>query len=88
MNEPINVVRLNVTLPEELVTKIRKRVKGRGMSRYLSDAAREKMEREEREKALETLLSAPATFSNISDSRSYIANSRDLDERRDERLKG
>lgn len=80
------VVRVNVTLPQSVVLKVKKRARRGGMSKFLLEAAEEKLAREEREQALRELKDAPPTFTNITDSGAYVRQLRAADEERLKRL--
>lgn len=86
MNSTSNFVRVNISLPRELLKELKEKVPFRGISRFLSDAARDKIEEEERDKAFKELLEAPPAFTHIKDSVSYIRKMRRLDEKRMRRL--
>ena len=86
MNGTGNYIRVNVSLPSDLVKELKEKVPSRGVSRFLSEAAREKMEKEKRNKALKELLEGPPAFPDIKDSVSYIRKMRRLDEKRMKRL--
>ncbi|MBM3284142.1 hypothetical protein FJY90_07965 [Candidatus Gottesmanbacteria bacterium] len=86
MNNSADYVRMNVILPAELVSFLKKKVPPRGISKFLAEATREKIAALEREKALKELLDAPPAFTNIRDSAKYIRKMRRLDERRMKRL--
>lgn len=79
-------VRVNVTLPEDLLTSLKKIIPARSLSKFLTNAAREKIAKIEKEKALKELLEAPASFEEIKDAASYIRKLRRLDEKRAKRL--
>ncbi len=85
MNTPLTI-RTNVTLPADLVIRLKRMTPSRGLSKFLAEAAREKLVSLERDKALEELMNAPASFENIKDSVSYINKERSFDERREKRL--
>lgn len=53
---------MNVTLPRDLVKKLKEEIKPRGISKFIADAADEKITRKIREKALKELLEAPPAF--------------------------
>ena len=78
--------RINISLSEDVLTMLRRYVPERGLSRFLTDAALEKVEKIKREKAFNELLSAPPTFTHIRNSAAYVHRSRHLDERRAKRL--
>lgn len=86
MDNTSNYIRMNVSLPTDLVMTLKKTVPPRGISKFLAEATREKMAALEREKALEELLNAPPAFTNIKDSAKYIRKMRRLDEKRMKRL--
>lgn len=81
-----NLVRMNITFPEALATHLKKSLPSRSISRFLAEAAREKMESMEKEKALKELLDAPASFRKIKDSVKFISKLRSLEEKRLKRL--
>ncbi len=81
-----NYVRVNVSMPSDLLKELREKIPSRGISRFLSEAAREKIAEKEREKAFKELLEAPPAFPDIKDSVSYIRKMRRLDEKRMKRL--
>jgi len=78
--------RLNISIPTETATKLKKIAPKRGVSSFLAEAAEEKISKLEREKALKELLEAPPTFTDINDSVKYIRKMRRLDEKRMKRL--
>lgn len=86
MNSPSNYVRVNVSLPRDLVKELKEKVPARGVSKFISEAASEKMKTEEREKAFKELLEAPPAFTEIKDPVAYIRRMRRLDEKRAKRL--
>lgn len=79
-------VRINVTIPAETVKKLKSLAPKRRLSRFLAEAADEKLKRIEREKALKELLEAPPTFTDIKDSVKWVRKMRHLDEKRMRRL--
>ena len=78
--------RLNITIPREVATKLRKFAPKKGISKFIAEAAEERIKSLEREKALKELLAAPPTFTKIKDSVKYIRKMRRFDERRMKRL--
>jgi len=78
--------RLNISIPTETAEKLKKITPKRGVSKFLAEAAEEKISKLEREKALKELLEAPPTFTDIKDSAKYIGKMRRLDEKRLKRL--
>lgn len=73
-------------MPRDLVKELKEKVPSRGVSRFIADAAKEKIEEQEREKAFKELLEAPPAFPEIKDSVAYIRKMRRLDEKRMRRL--
>lgn len=57
-----NAVRINVSLPSGLVRDLKRLTPARGFSKFLSEAAEEKIAREKKERALKVLLEAPPAF--------------------------
>lgn len=86
MNGTSNYIRINVSLPRDLVKELKKKVASRGMSKFISDAAREKVKKEKRDRAFKELLEGPPAFTEIKDSALYIRKMRHLDEKRMKRL--
>ena len=80
------VTRINITLPVPMVSDLKKYAPERGVSNFLAEAAKEKIERIEKEKAFKELLAAPATFTRIKDAQAYVRKTRRLDEKRSRRL--
>lgn len=74
--------RLNISLPEETVNKIRKIVPKRGLSRFLDEAARDRLKQIELEKALKELLAAPPAFPQIKNSSKWVRELRRRDLKR------
>lgn len=81
-----NAVRINISIPFELAKDLKKISPKRGVSKFLSEAAEEKIRRDKREKALEELLAGPPAFLDIKDSAKWVRNLRRRDLRRLERL--
>lgn len=80
------LVRLNITFPKEVLLRLKKVSKPRMISKFLGEAAREKLEREEAKRALSDLLKAPAAFLKVKDSVNYVRKMRRLDRKRLKRL--
>jgi hypothetical protein len=83
---PSPTTRINISLSEDVLTMLKGYVPERGLSRFLAEAATEKIERIKREKAFNELLSAPPTFTHIRNAAAYVHRSRRLDEKRAKRL--
>lgn len=91
MNSPSNFVRINISLPRDLVKELKEKVPSRGISRFLSDAAKEKIEEQEREKAFKELLEAPPAFTFLRGKNAavnWVRKSRKEDEKRMKRIWG
>lgn len=73
-------------MPRDLVKEIKEKVPERGVSKFISEAATEKIEKTKRIKAFKELLEAPPAFTDIKDSAAYIRKMRRLDEKRMKRL--
>lgn len=78
--------RFNISLPKETADKIKKYVPKRGMSKFLAEAAEERIRRAEAKKALKELLDAPPAFTHIKDSVKWVRELRREDEKRMKRL--
>lgn len=77
-----NVIRINITIPEQLVSKMEKKVPSRGKSQFISEAIEEKLIREEREIALKELRTSPPAFPEIKDGAAYVRKLRESDEKK------
>ena len=86
MNCTGNYIRVNVSLPSDLVKELKEKVPSRGMSKFISDAAREKVESMSREDALKELLSGPPAFPQIKNSVKWVRELRRNDLKRLKRL--
>jgi hypothetical protein len=56
------------------------------MSKYISEAVRERIAREKREKALREILAGKPRFTNVKDGTTYVRELRSVDKKRDKRL--
>ena len=74
--------RLNISIPTETATKLKKIAPKRGVSSFLAEAAEEKISKIEREKALKELLAMPPAFTDIKDSVKWVRELRRSDEKR------
>ncbi len=89
MNGTSNYIRVNVSLPRDLVKELKEKVPSRGVSRFLSEAAREKIEKEEREKAFKELMEAPPAFAFLKGKNAavnWVRKLRRVDEKRLKRV--
>lgn len=81
-----NNLRLNISLPEETIKRIKIVAPKRGVSRFLAEAAEEKIRKIKAEKAFKEILAGPPAFTEIKDSVAYVRKMRRLDEKRLKRL--
>lgn len=91
MNGTGNYIRVNVSLPSDLVKELKEKVPSRGISRFLSEAAIEKMKKEKRDKAFKELLEAPPAFTFLKGKNAavnWVRKSRREDEKRMKRIWG
>lgn len=85
------ITRLNVSIPVEVVEKIKRVAPKRGVSRFFREAVEEKVEKIEREKALQELLEAPPAFTFLKGKDAavkWVRKLRSEDERRLKRVWG
>lgn len=87
MNTARNYVRMNVSLPKDLVDELKSTVPPRGISRLISEATREEIKRRKREKALQELLEAPTAFTFLKGKNAAINWVRKLRRADDKRFK-
>ena len=69
-------------MPRDLVKELKERIPARGVSRFLSDAAKEKVEKLTQEEALKELLAGPPAFPHIKDSVKWVRELRKGDLKR------
>lgn len=82
-----DIARLNIVIPQKLMSEMRKEVPPRGKSKFIAEAVDEKLSRLKRERAFRELAKLPPTFTNISDGGEYIHKMRRAEaEAREERL--
>lgn len=74
-------IRVNITVPKDLISELEKEVPARGKSGFISEAIEEKLIRERREKAFKALTSLPPAFSEIKDAAVYVRRLRREDDR-------
>lgn len=86
MNTASDTIRLNITVPTAVMREVKKTTLKRGMSRFITQALVEKLDRLKREKALRKLRMLPPALPRITDSTSYIRKLRRTDEKRMRRL--
>jgi post-segregation antitoxin (ccd killing protein) len=84
MNTATGYTRINLSMPKELVEHLKRHTEN--MSKYISEAVRERMTREKREKALREILAAKPTFTSVKDGTTFVRELRSEDKKRDKRL--
>lgn len=85
------ITRINISLSEETINMIKKAAPKRGVSRFLAEAAREKIERYKKERALKELLEAPPAFTFLNGKNAvvkWVKRLRAEDEKRLKRVWG
>ena len=82
-----NTIRVNISLPSDLVKDLKKRTSPRGVSRFLTEAAREKIAKESREKAFKEILEAPSAFTFLKGKNAAVNWVRSLRKEDEKRLK-
>jgi hypothetical protein len=84
MNTATGYTRVNLTIPKDIIAYLKRH--SDNMSRYISEAVRERIAREKREQALAEILSAKPTFTDVADGVSFVREVRSGDKKRDARL--
>ena len=84
MNTATGYTRINLTIPKELVEHLKRHTGN--MSKYISEAIRERLAREAKDKALREILASKPTFTHVKDGTHYVRDLRGEDKKRDGRL--
>jgi post-segregation antitoxin (ccd killing protein) len=84
MNTATGYTRVNLTISKDIIAYLKRHTEN--MSSYISEAIRERITREKREKALREILAAKPTFTEVKDGTTYVRELRSGDKKRDERL--
>ncbi len=84
MNTAIGYTRVNLTIPKDIIEYLKRHTEN--MSSYISEAVRERIAREKREKALREILAAKPTFTDVRDGTTFVRALRSVDKKRDKRL--
>ena len=63
MNTATRYTRVNLTIPKDIIKYLKRHTEN--MSNYISEAVRERIAREQREKALREILAAKATYTHV-----------------------
>jgi Post-segregation antitoxin CcdA len=82
MNTP--TARVNLTFPTDVLDYLKRNTEN--ISKYVSEAVRERIAQEKRKKALDELLTAKPVFPDVKDGTSFVHALRSADRKRDERL--
>lgn len=85
------VTRMNISLPTNLVSRLKKVAPKRGISRFVAEATESKIRALEGERALRELLAAPSSFTFLKGKNAAVKWVRELrreDERRMRRIWG
>jgi metal-responsive CopG/Arc/MetJ family transcriptional regulator len=78
--------RISITVPTGVLEKVKRLINDKSVSGFFTEAAAEKISREERSQAFQALLAAPATHTFVSDTSKYLRELRKEDAQRDARL--
>lgn len=84
MNTATGYTRINLTIPKDIISYLRNN--SDNMSKYISEAVRERIAREKRGNALREILAAKPTFTDAKDGTTYVRELREIDKKRDKRL--
>jgi hypothetical protein len=84
MNTATGYTRVNLTISKDIIEYLKHNTEN--MSKYISEAVRERIARERQEKALKEILSAEPTFTDVKDGTAYVRTLRLADKKRDKRL--
>jgi len=74
MNTATGYTRINLTMPKEIVEHLKRHTEN--MSKYISEAVRERIARDKREKALREILAAKPTFTTVKDGATFVRGGR------------
>jgi post-segregation antitoxin (ccd killing protein) len=84
MNTAIGYTRVNLTIPKDIIEYLKHNTEN--MSKYISEAVKERIAREKRQKALSEILAEKPTFTDVKDGTTYVRELRSVDKTRDKRL--
>ena len=84
MNTVTGYTRVNLTIAKDVIDYLKHNTEN--MSKYISEAVRERIAREKRERALREILAAKPTFIDVKDGTTYVRELRAIDKKRDKRL--
>ncbi len=79
MNTATGYTRVNLTISKDIFEYLKHNTEN--MSKYISEAVRERITRERREKALKEILSAEPTFTDVKDGTTYVRTLRLTDKK-------
>ena len=80
MNTATGHTRINLTIPKDIFSYLKHN--SDNMSKYISEALRERIAREKRDKALKEILAAKPTFNDVKDGTTYVRELRETDKKR------
>ena len=86
MNTATDYVRVNLTIPKSIIQDMKKMDEKINMSKFTSEALREKIARAKRKKAFNEILAGPPSFTDIDDSAAYVRSLRTENEDRAKRF--
>ena len=84
MNTATGYTRVNLTISKDIIEYLKHNTEN--MSKYISEAVRERIAREKREQALSEILTGKPTFTDVKDGTTYVRELRSIDKKRDKRL--
>jgi len=79
-------VRVNISLPKPLLTRLKNSLPNRGLSQFLTQAAKEKLDQRETKQALDQLVQSPKSFDQVKDAIAFVNQNRATDDKRSRRL--
>jgi post-segregation antitoxin (ccd killing protein) len=84
MNTATGYTRVNLTISKEIIEYLKHNTEN--MSKYISEAVKERITREKKEKALREILAGKPTFTHIKNGTTYVRELHSIDKKRDKRL--
>jgi hypothetical protein len=84
MNTATGYTRVNLTISKDIIDYLKHHTEN--MSKYISEAVKERIAREKRQKALSEILAEKPTFTDVTDGTTYVRELRSVDKKRDKRL--
>jgi post-segregation antitoxin (ccd killing protein) len=84
MNTATGYTRVNLTISKDIIEYLKHHTEN--MSKYISEAVKERIAREKRQKALSEILAEKPTFPDVKDGTTYVRELRSVEKKRDKRL--